>query len=292
MKMKKNINELSLNQKAEVMRQEFAKASPFERIFKTKTEIKIPCEEFYQKFRDEIGRLLVEKKIIEKLDFPLEELHLHVSPEMREYNFNDGVNKISTLFYENDERFSQIYLEFVKKFLKKTFDFPFYFQAIPTIRIHCPNAKNSEHYPRYHTDIQYGHPVQEVNLWFSFTKPIGEQKHGFRMIGIEDSLKIYDEYDYHFEKLIDDTINDKNFTKKCNDLAWEVDTKEGEILAFDSRCNHSGEPLIQHTRISIDVRIIAVDDYEKMPITYQGMGRRKILFTPGNCYHQLSSDKI
>lgn len=289
--MKKNINDLSIEEKANLMRAEFEKKSRFENLFNGQSEVKISCEEFYQKFREKIGKLLVEKKIIDRLDFPLEELHLHIPQEMRDYNFNDGVNKISTLFYENDLEFSDIYFDFVKNFLRKKFDFPFYFQTIPTIRIHCPNAKNSDHYPRYHTDIQYGHPVQEINLWFAFTKPVGEQKHGFMMANIEDSLAIYREYDYHFNNLIKSAINDKGFTTRCQKICHEVDSTT-EILAFDSRCIHSGEPLLEHTRISIDVRIIPVEDYDKMPIIYQGAGRRKILFTAGECYHQLSSDKL
>jgi hypothetical protein len=255
-------------------------------------QVKISCEEFYQKFRKQIERLLVAKGVVKEMNFPLEELHLHIPQEMRDYNLTDGVNKISTLFYENGEEFSQNYLDFVKNFVRKKFDFPFYFQAIPTIRIHCPNAKNSDHYPRYHTDIQYGHPVQEINLWFALTKPIGEQKHGFPVMNLKDSLDLYSGYGYDFGKLIDDAINSKKFNQNCENLAKQTDTKEGEILVFDSRLCHSGEPLRDHTRVSIDVRIIAVQDYEKMPITYQGMGRRKILFTPGECYHPLSSDQL
>ena len=49
------------------------------------------------------------------------------------------------------------------------------------------------------------------------------------------------------------------------------------MLAFDSRCIHSGEPMKSHTRISMDIRILPLSQYEKMNIEYQGSGRRKIL---------------
>jgi hypothetical protein len=64
------------------------------------------------------------------------------------------------------------------------------------------------------------------------------------------------------------------------------------MLAFDSRAIHSGEPMQIHTRISMDIRILPLSQYEKMTIEYQGSGRRKILFTPGHCYHQLDSDNF
>lgn len=289
---KKNINELSKAEKSALMRKEFEKESPFEKLFPNQSTAKIPCEKFYQKFRDKIADLLVKKGIVKEINFPLEELHKHIPQEMRDYNFNDGVNKITTLFYENDEEFAQIYLDFVKEFLRKEFDFPFYFQATPTIRIHCPNAKNSDHYPRYHTDIGYGHPAQEINLWFNLTKPIGEQKHGFRIMSIDDSLKIYKEHNYDFESLVKKAIESKEFNAKCNELSPEVNTEAGEILVLDSRCYHTGEALLNHTRISMDIRIIAVEDYEKLPVIYQGAGRMKILFAPGGCYHKLSANKL
>lgn len=290
--MLKNINDLSLDKKSQIMKQEFEKKSRFLGLFNNKDQGKINCQEFYKKFRTEIARLLIDKKIVDKINYPLEELHLHVSTEMRKYNFNDGVNKISTFFYENDKKFSQIYLSFIKNFLAKQFDFDFYFQKTPTIRIHCPNAENSNHYPRYHTDIGYGHPAQEINFWFSLTKPIGKQKHGFRVMRLKDSLKLYRKYDYHFENLINDAVNSKEFNNKCEEISPEIDTDEGELLAFDSRCFHSGEPLQNHTRISMDIRIISVEDYNNLPIIYQGAGRRKILFAPGGCYHKLTSKQL
>ncbi len=291
--MLKNINDLYPDEKATLIRQEFQKKSRFQEIFNDdKSQATIDCHEFYQKFHSQITRLLVDKKIVTKIDYPLENLHLHLSQEMLDYNFNDGVNKISTFFYDNDQEFYETYLNFIKDFLAKKFDFDFYFQATPTIRIHCPNGKNSHHYPRYHTDIGYGHPVPEINFWLSLTKPYDPQKHGFRLIDLEQSLKIYNNYDYHFENIINDAINSQEFNKNCDKISKQADNKEGELLVFDSRCFHSGEPLINHTRISMDIRIIAVEDFKNLPIVYQGAGRKKIIFAPSFCYHELSSKQL
>ncbi len=290
--IKQNINDLLEEDKVVFMKNEFEKESFFEKLYGNQSQVKLQCNEFYKRFHEKIKDLLVAKGIVSKVDFPLEELHLNIPSELREYNFNDGVNKISTFFYENDQDFQDIYLDFVKNFLKKEFDFPFYFQKTPTIRLHCPNAKNSSHYPRYHTDIGYGHPPQEINFWFSLTKPVGNQEHGFRLANIKDSLAIYRKYDYNFNNLIRDAINDDSFTKNCNNISPQSDTKEGEILVFDSRCIHTGEPMVEHTRISMDIRIISVEEYNKIPIIYQGAGRRKILFAPGDCYHELNSNQL
>lgn len=290
--VKENINNLSAEKKANLMREEFEKKSRFEKLFPGQSNVKISCEEFYKKFQQQICRLLVEKKIVDKIDFPLEELHLHIPQEMKDYNFTDGVNKLSVAFYENDEEFTQTYLEFIKNFLAPTFNFPFYFQETPTIRFHFPNAKHADHYPRFHTDIGYGHPPQEINLWLNITKPIGQQKHGFRVKNLENSLNIYRKYNYNFAPLIKDAIESKEFNVNCSKLAPQIDTEAGEILAMDSRCFHSGEPLLNHSRISMDIRIIPVEDYENLPVIYQGAGRMKILFMPGGCYHKLSSYKL
>ena len=92
--------------------------------------------------------------------------------------------------------------------------------------------------------------------------------------------------------MVKKAIENKEFNAECSKSAPEVDTVAGEILILDSRCFHSGEPLLNHTRISMDIRIISVSDYEKLPITYQGAGRMKILFAPGGCYHNLSSTDL
>jgi hypothetical protein len=291
-KKKININDLSEDGKAILMKSELGEKSYFEELFPGKSMVKIECQDFYQKFRYQIERLLVKKGVVKKVDFPLEETHLYLSQEMRDYNINDGVNKISTFFYENDEEFNGVYLDFIKKFLKRQFKFPFYFQSVPTIRFHCPDAKNSNHYPRYHTDIGYGHPPQEINLWQNLTKPVGKQKHGFRVANLKDSLSIYKKYNYNFNTIVEKAITDKEFNNSCNKIAPEVDNKEGEILVMDSRCWHSGEPLVNHTRVSMDIRIIPVSKYEKLPIIYQGAGRMKILFAPGGCYHSLNSNQL
>ena len=108
----------------------------------------------------------------------------------------------------------------------------------------------------------------------------------------ETSRNILQPFNHDFAAFIQSAIHDKIFSQSCENNANPVTTAFGKMLAFDSRCIHSGEPMKSHTRISMDIRILPLSQYEKMNIEYQGSGRRKILFTPGNCYHANDSDQL
>src|SRR5258708_830286 len=84
----------------------------------------------------------VRKKLHIDDSFPLEKLHETLSAEEKKYNIDDGVNAISESLYEMDEDFYHHYHDFIRE-LKTQFDFPFYFQAIPTIRIQTPDSENA-----------------------------------------------------------------------------------------------------------------------------------------------------
>jgi len=281
-----NLNTLSSEDKKSLTQTTYAHKSYFQTLFQ-QDQIELDCHASTVAFRQEIERILIAKNLISE-KMPLEQLHEVLSDEMKKYNFNDGVNKISTYFYDTDDQFIQVYHQYIR-FLREHFiKEPFWFQATPTIRIHCPNAENSHHYPRYHSDISYGHPPEEINIWFPLTDLL--DGHGFRTMSVATSRMVLEQFDYDFGTFIHDAIHDKIFSNYCEKKATPVITPFGKMLAFDSRCIHSGEPMKTHTRISMDIRILPLSQYEKMDIEYQGSGRRKILFTPGHCYHAHDSD--
>lgn len=281
-----NINDLSSEERMQLVKATYAKKSYFQELFR-QDMVEYDIADLAYAFRDQISRILIEKKLIQGA-VELERLHEYLSDEQRAYDFDDGVNKISTYFYDTDNDFTAVYHRFIR-FLRTDFiKEPFLFQKIPTLRIHCPNARNSNHYPRYHTDINYGHPPEEINIWVPFTKPMPD--HRFRLMDCASSRKLLERFNYSFPNFVDHAINDKSLTKECDQYAKEVTTVLGNMFAFDSRCIHTGEPMINHTRISMDIRILPVSQYEKMQIQYQGVGRRKILFAPGHCYHEQDSD--
>lgn len=243
-----------------------------------------------QQIREQVIRILRDKNIVSSNFKDLEEIHNHISSELREYNFDDGVNKLSTYLYDTDDEFHASYLNLIRKIRDYFPERPFYFQKTPTIRIHCPNAKNANHYPRYHTDVNYGHPPEEINLWIPLTNR--RKSHGFRLMNLEASKRIIQGCNFDFDLLIDNAVNDQLFTEQCDSVAPEVSTEFGEALIFDSRCIHSGVPMLDHSRSSIDIRIIFLDDFQKQKVRYQGVGRRKILYTPGEAYSIKTSYEI
>lgn len=287
---KANIHALASTERAALYRSEYQGKSRFQKEFGADA-VDLDIGEYGQIFRAELLRLLASKQTI-RGDEPLESLHLHLEQEMKDYNFNDGVNKITTLLYDTDDEFSSTYLGFIKNILGPLFPYPFLFQATPTIRIHCPKGKNSDHYPRYHTDIGYGHPPQEINLWIPLTAPQPPQQHGFRRMSHHDSAVLLDSFGYDFAPFIDRAIKNKDFNQSLNTKSPQVSTPFGKIHAFDSRCIHTGEPLESHTRASIDIRIIPLEDFARLPVEYQGTGRRRILYKPGECYHSVTSDNL
>lgn len=285
-----NIHSLSAEERAELVRRKYTAKSRFQRQFSADA-VDLDAGSYAQKLREEVIRLL-EAKGVHVPGGLLENLHQTISPELKEYGFDDGVNKISALLYDTDEQFLETYHALLRNCVQKHFPFPFYFQATTTIRIHCPNAKNSHHYPRYHTDIGYGHPPEEINLWLPLTLPQVPQYHGFRRTDVRHSHDILETFGFDFAPFIERAVVDKEFNNDIDHYAPQVTTAFGKLHAFDSRCIHTGEPLLNHTRASIDIRIIAVEDFHDLEVEYQGSGRRRMRYVPGQAYYPASSDTL
>lgn len=285
-----SIHDLSADEKKALMRKEWSGESRFQKEFGTDAK-DLDCGDFGQQFAREVLRILQSKGALSQ-NVPLADIHKHIAPELRDYNYDDGVNEISKLLYDTDETFVSLYHRFIKECVQRYFRYPFYFQQTTTVRIHCPDGKHANHYPRYHSDIGYGHPAQEINIWIPLTEPQPPQQHGFRCMSLEDSREVLEAFDYDFAPFIDKAINDKPFNYELNKRAPQVATPRGKMRVFDSRCIHTGEPLEHHSRASIDIRILPVADYHAMPITWQGSGRRKMLYIPGQGYHEKHSGEL
>lgn len=286
----RNIHDLTPHERADLMRAVWSRESRFQSEFGADQKY-LDGADFGEVLSGEIMRILKAKGVIPS-DVPLAELHLHIEPSLMDYNYDDGVNKISTYLYDTDAQFEANYHRFIKECVQKHFPYAFYFQATPTIRIHCPGGANANHYPRYHTDVGYGHPPEEINLWMPLTAPVPPQQHGFRLANLADSRAVLERFGFDFAPFIDRAINDKPFNAELDAIAPQVDAPFGTLLAFDSRCIHTGEPLEHHTRASMDVRIVPVADYESIPVEYQGTGRRRVRYAPGAGYHTLTSREL
>jgi hypothetical protein len=285
-----SVHSLGEEERKALVRETYARQSRFQREFKTDAA-EFDCGAIAHELRGEIVRLLIAKGVAVP-EGNLEQLHRHIGPELRKYGLDDGVNKVSSLLYDTDDAFTASYHRFIAKSVAKHFPYPFYFQATPTVRVHCPDGENSHHYPRYHTDIGYGHPPEEINIWMPLTEPAAPQYHGFRRTDVAHSRDILTQFGFDFAPFIERAVRDRPFNIRLNDVSPQVTTPMGAFTAFDSRSIHTGEPLALHTRVSIDIRIMPVEDFNALPVEYQGTGRRRMRYVPGQGYHSLSSDKL
>ena len=226
------------------------------------------------KFRNQILRLLKKAGVVDDNFEDLEEMHKYVlDKSLLDYCMASGVNGITKHLYDVDDGFVEVYHSFMKDLYKKL-DFDFYFQTLPTIRVHCPNTKNQHHYPRYHSDCFYGHPPEEINIWFTLTS---NKNSGFYVIDADNSKKWLDEYN-DSKLFIENAIDNKEFNNKGDSLAFEVETNLDKIFLFDALCIHTNQPRTTDSRLSIDVRINPVEDFVD---GYVGAGRMKAEFRPG-----------
>lgn len=286
----RNIHDLSPDERSALMRDVWNRQSRFQRQFGA-DKAYLATHGHSEKLAKQILRILRLKGAVQA-EVALNELHRHIDPGLKDYNINDGVNKLSTLLYDTDEEFEGVYHAFVKDCVAKHFPYAFYFQATPTIRLHCPGGENAHHYPRYHTDIGYGHPPEEINLWLPLTAPQAPQQHGFRVSTVAQSREVLEEFGFDFAPFIERAVNEPAFNQELNAISPQIDAGFGELVAFDSRCIHTGEPLINHTRVSMDIRIVPVEDFASIPVEYQGTGRRRMRYVPGAGYHSLSSKEL
>ena len=155
--------------------------------------------------KNEIERILKKKFGMNFLE--LENLHYYVSSKNK--NYITGGNKITTSFYDAlDYKFYKVYKEFIVE-LKKIFKFRFLYQKIPTIRIPCPGGLGRNYFPFYHSDLWLGHPHKIINIWLPLTKKHSVEGNTFRILNLDNSLEVYRNYKYDFEKLFKDSLKKK-----------------------------------------------------------------------------------
>ena len=231
----------------------------------------------------------------------LENLHLNLTDKSmlnyesaekykktHKHNYTTGINEVQKYLYnlDKDEKWYGMYLELLKN-LYEELGYDFYFQKTPTVRVHCPNAKGSEHYPMYHSDIILGHPPQEINVWLSLTD---NKNTGFFILDYDDSIDYFKKYSN--DELTNLALNDKEcYNQDCHKLADEVESTIEYVFLFDSYRIHSGMPRNDDTRVSIDIRINPVDKFVHGLV---GSGKQKAEYWPGGNfgYHEKSIKEL
>lgn len=200
-------------------------------------------------------------------------------------NPDGGITKLTKLLYETNKEFKQLYKEFSIYLLNK-FGKNFAIQRQPTIRVHSSSTSNY-FCPYWHSDLLIGHPVGTLNIWIPLTNPHKSQSNGFSICSPELSKNFYFKYRKKFTpyQFLKNNIIHKS--KKLLKEADEVKASIGEAIVFDSRCFHSAIPMLNHSRVSIDIRIINKKYLEKPYPIFRGHGRKKAKFDLENYYISL-----
>jgi len=244
------------------------------------------------KFKDRVRVLLENKGITNKID-SMENLHNELlDDDMRHYDDYSGVNQVGKSFYDLDPELEKIYHEFIVKELVPFFGFDFYFQKQPTIRFHFPDSNNSDHYPRWHSDIQYGHPPMEINALMPLTL---NKDFGFRFYDVNGSSKMYKTKNYNLDESLKEFITNKELQKKLEEESLKGVENMDSVLFFDARCLHTAIPRDEcekNTRGSIDFRLYPKKDYDENSVIYKGSGRMQIEYSVGAAYHELTAMEL
>ena len=276
-----------LGNNLEYLREDYSKSEYFNSRFGSGTKV------FQINHASELTSMLLEK-LESLLNIPcsLEELgsvHNHLDKKLKIYDDQFKINKISTYLYEMPEAFKKRYHQLLKTDVRDLIGEDFYFQDNPTLRMQTPHISSKSLFPLYHSDIQLGHPPYEINLWMPLNPPSKTEGYGFSISPLEDSLEIFRRYDLDTAKISGDQ---KKITEYLNPISDLLNFDYGQAILFDPRRFHSSQPLENHTRVSMDVRIVPVKEFHKFGHSYQGSGRKRVQFRPGDAYNLKSIDNI
>jgi hypothetical protein len=164
----------------------------------------------------------------------------------------DQKTKWHKRFYETRNVWGELYHRFVISFVARQFREDFYFQAIPTFRVHLPyNVAVGE----YHKDGDYGHPAGETNLWVPLTSAA-------------DTNSVY---------LCDHDESQLGIWRRS------IRVWPGDVVVFDAvgRCHGNETNCERFSRVSFDFRVLPVRLYRDSEARSVNMGKR---FAPGEYY--------
>lgn len=220
----------------------------------------------------------------------LADIHELVSSEMQSLDVTQ-INGFSKALYEQDDVFLGLYHRLIQEIIAPLFEAPLYFQATPTIRFHFPNQKGFDFKPTYHSDIMLGHPPGEVNVWLPVTPAF--ESNSIKIMRKSSSLRAFETFDYDFDALAGRVQESSNFFKGCEEASRTVEMGPGQFLLFDPRCIHATQHNVTNaTRVSMDFRVITVEDFQRLRLEYRGTGRRRMIFAPGHYYDDRTTDDL
>tara|TARA_B110000858_G_C17799325_1_gene474328 strand:- start:990 stop:2024 length:1035 start_codon:yes stop_codon:yes gene_type:complete len=146
--------------------------------------------------------------------------------------------------FTNSLEFKKIYLDIIDIVSKEIKTKNFYYQKIPSFRIHAVGAKSVE----YHNDTMYGHGSSVTNIWI----PLTETNH-------ENSLWLsdYKKSKQLMKKFKEDKMSIQGTNKVFSELSHPQILSYGEILLFNTATMHGTKTNTSKlNRFSFDFRIL------------------------------------
>jgi hypothetical protein len=218
---------------------------------------------------------------------PFEDLHLRVGTEHKISSPSNALDNDDIC--QTRPSFRAVYERLVR-YMAEVLGCDFLFESTPNLRFHFP-ARLPDRYRghdgrllAYHSDTFFADPFEQINCWVPLSRCGGTNSMGFASLA--DGIDILDEFcrdfDYEeqvyvtegrtrfFEKLRDDLDYQRRVIEKCPPLEADI----GELILFDQRCVHGTlENTSSVTRVSLDFRILLLDDAEAIERHYRSLGR-------------------
>ena len=162
---------------------------------------------------------------------------------------NNSSDAIYKKIYEgiDNKDFNKIYNKIVKEisiFFKKN---NFYFQKIPSFRVHRINQKSVN----YHTDIWYGHGKDVINIWVPLTRT--NKFNSIHISNVKNSSILQ-------KKFFDQKLSLANINELGKNICKPQILNYGDILLFNTKTFHGTHKNIsKFHRLSFDFRILMIN---------------------------------
>ena len=240
-----------------------------------------------------ITKDIISKIVEKKLNCDLEDIHKNINENYLTIIEDGLTTKLQYIFYEYVDKLRDEYIGFLKNTIRPIIKKDFYFQQNPTFRIFFPNPNWSLFSkPFYHTDLFLGHPLEMINIWVPITNCFDSNSISYtdlltsREFYKKSNCDFYEFYKNYYDQ-------NSNFYEDLKSNLQTFNAEYGEFMFFDSKCLHgTSENISNITRISIDFRIIPVEEFSKFQINYRGTGRKKMEMKPGEYYGLKTIDKL
>ena len=182
--------------------------------------------------------------------------------------------------FEKTNGFQKLYRRIIESISVKINETEFYFQKIPSFRLHRTNQKSVN----FHNDYMYGHGSDVINIWLPL---VSTNKYNALYLSTADVSKKLSDC-FNKDQLSIDEAN-KLFRKNCNPVIIDY----GKILIFKTTTIHGTvENLSDKNRLSFDFRILPfTGDSGTKPLnefyeSFSHIANQKIIQTP--CMYYLN----